>query len=297
MPVTATFSGSNEASSWRIEFARKSGYTEHLMVSWDQLLRGSMTAEHAVQIYSDLDDLANSVADYLAAGFEAGDPAIVVAVPEHLSRFEERLQLTGCDVQAIEAQGLLVVVDAQAALTEIMDGGEAPSPVAFERVIGGLLDQVAERFPGRQIRAFGEMVNLLTEAGKTDAAIRLEELWNLARKTRTFSLLCGYHLSLFDRAAQTGTIPEICRQHSHVQPAADRARLAQAVDLALEEVLGYERAGRVYFMIGQESRDERVPLAQLVLMWISKNMPTSADRILSSARARYFGELILAPKL
>ena len=50
-------------------------------------------------------------------------------------------------------------------------------------------------------------------------------------------------------------------------------------------------------MIGQESRDERVPLAQLVLMWVSKNMPTTADRILSSARARYFGERIAAPKL
>ncbi|MBA3734232.1 MAG: MEDS domain-containing protein [Actinobacteria bacterium] len=265
--------------------------------SWDQFLRGSATAEHAVQIYSDLDELANSVADYLAAGFEAGDPAVVVAVPEHWSRFEERLQLTGCDVHAIEEQGLLVVVDAQATLAEIMDGGDAPSSAVFERVIGGLLDQVAERFPGRQIRAFGEMVNLLAEAGSTHAAIRLEELWNAAAETRAFSLLCGYHLSLFDRAAQTGALPQICRQHSHVQPAADRARLAQAVDLALEEVLGYERAGRVYFMIGQESRDERVPLAQLVLMWVSKNMPTTADRILSSARARYFGELITAPKL
>jgi hypothetical protein len=277
--------------------AQKGGYTDDVARSWDEFLRGSASADHAVQIYSELDELANSVADYLAAGLEAGEPAIVIAVPEHLSRFEERLQLTGCDVDAIEAEGLLVAIDAQATLTEIMDGGEAPSPAAFERVIGGLLDQVAERFPGRQIRAFGEMVNLLTEAGKTDAAIRLEELWNRAAKTRTFSLLCGYHLSLFDRTAQTRTIPEICRQHSHVQPAADRARLAEAVDLALEEVLGYERAGRVYFMIGQESRDERVPLAQLVLMWVSKNMPTTADRILSSARARYFGELIAAPKL
>jgi hypothetical protein len=250
-----------------------------------------------VQIYSDVEELASSVAAYLAAGFKVGEPAVVVAVPEHWNRFKERLQLTGCDVQATEAEGLVSVVDAHATLAEIMDGGDAPSTAAFERVIGGLLDHVAERFPGRQIRAFGEMVNLLTEAGKTDAAIRLEELWNAAAKTRAFSLLCGYRLSLFDRAAQTGTLPEVCRQHSHVQPAADRARLAQAVDLALEEVLGYERAGRVYFMIGQESRDERVPLAQLVLMWVSKNMPTTADRILSSARARYFGELIAAPKL
>jgi hypothetical protein len=265
--------------------------------SWDEFLRGSATADHAVQIYSDVDELANSVADYLAAGFDAGEPAVVVAVPEHWSRFKERLQLTGCDVESIDSQGLLVLADARATLAEIMDGGDVPSPVAFERVIGGLLDQVAERFPGRKTRAFGEMVNLLTEAGKTDAAIQLEELWNAAAKTRAFSLLCGYHLSLFDRAAQTGSLPEICRRHSHVQPAADRARLAQAVDLALEEVLGYERAGRVYFMIGQESRDERVPLAQLVLMWVSKNMPTTADRILSSARARYFGELIAAPKL
>lgn len=34
-----------------------------------------------------------------------------------------------------------------------------------------------------------------------------------AAKSRPFSLLCGYHMSLFDRPVQTGVLPEIC-QHT-----------------------------------------------------------------------------------
>lgn len=48
-----------------------------------------------VQIYGDLDELAEFVAAYLAAGFEGGQPAVVVATEEHWGRFSERLTSLG----------------------------------------------------------------------------------------------------------------------------------------------------------------------------------------------------------
>jgi hypothetical protein len=243
------------------------------------------SSEHTVQIYEDLDELAGSVAAYLAEGFEAGEPAIVLATREHLSSFVERLAAAGWDTQRIEEHGLLTVVDADSALASIMRNG-APSPIAFEAMVGNLLDDAAKRFPGKRTRAFGELVNVLCERGEPGAAEALEELWNDLARHRALSLLCGYRLNVFDRTAQLGTLPAVCRSHSHVR-AADDTRLARAVETALDDVLGPARAGEVYVLIGREIREARVPIGQLALMWVSENLPAHAERVLGTAQAHY----------
>jgi hypothetical protein len=261
-------------------------YTPSLMRRWTEFLRGSEQSAHAVQIYADAVELAESVAAYVAAGFEAGEPAVLVATHEHERLVRERLAVSGWDDDAIEGTGLLFTVDAADTLAAITDG-DTLSATAFERVVGGLLDRVAVNFPERRVRVFGEMVNLLCERGERESAAALEEIWNDALRQRRFSLMCAYRLDVFDRAAQVETLPGVCRAHSHVLPAHDAARLSRAVDLALEEVLGYEEAGRVYFLVADEAHEERVPVAQLALMWVSANMPALADRVLASAKARY----------
>jgi hypothetical protein len=167
-----------------------------------------------------------------------------------------------------------------------MNGGDAPSPAVFDRIAGELLD----RFAGRHVRAFGEMVDVLCKSGRRDAAMALEELWNELAQRRDFSLLCGYHLDVFDRESQAATLPDVCRAHSHVLPVLDPARLQRAVDQALEEVLGAAEAGKVYVVVGQELRGDRVPMAQVLLMWVSEHMPALAERVLASARTRYLDE-------
>ena len=243
-------------------------------------------AAHAAQIYVEAGELAESVAEYFAAGFEAGEPAVLVATEEHANLIAERLAVEGWHAARIEELGLLVAVNAETTLGQIMAGAH-PSPVAFERVIGGLLDSLGERFPERRIRAFGEMVNILSERGERDAAVELEELWNRLAHTRNFTLLCGYRLDVFDRTSQVDALPDVCRLHTYVAPGPDNERLANAVDDALVGVLGTPGAGQVYSLVGTDIRERRVPPSQLALMWVSENMPLSAERILAVARTRY----------
>jgi MEDS: MEthanogen/methylotroph, DcmR Sensory domain len=250
--------------------------------TWQRFQNGSAPSAHAVHVYEDSAELAESVATYLCAGFDAGEPAIVVATPEHVEAFADRL--AGSDI----ADGLLLVADADSTLAALLEDGR-PSRERFDEVIGGLLDQVEERFPGRRIRVFGEMVDLLCERGRTDAAVALEELWTSLGERRHFSLLCAYRLDVFDRRAQVSVLPAVCRAHSHVRTGADPARLHRAVDAALEEALGAD-IGKVYALIGEQIRERRVPAAQLALMWVSAQMPTVAERVLASARARYVRE-------
>lgn len=255
--------------------------------SWDAFLDGHEHG-HAVQIYAALDELADSVRTYLSAGFSLGEPAVVLATDDHFARFQSRLTAAGWSEAALEREGLLFRADAQTTLDAIMDGTR-PSADAFEREVGGLLDAAATRFPGRKLRVFGELVELLTAAGNVEAAIELEDLWNDIGSRREFSLLCAYRLDVFDHDAQTTSLPDVCRVHSHVRPAQDTAGFARAVDEALEETLGYEHAGKVYFMVNQQQIGA-VPIPQQVLMWLSRNMPSSAQRVLNTARERYYAE-------
>lgn len=265
---------------------KRSSYTPKMgNAGWTEFLCGTEHG-HAVQIYAEVSELATSVSAFLAAGFELMEPGVVVATAEHLPAFMAALDELGWDEPRIERTGLLTVADAAETLARIMGGAELPSAAAFDEVIGTMLDG----FPGKHVRAFGEMVDLLSRDGRHEAAIALEELWNDLARRRTFSLLCGYGLDVFDRESQTATLPQVCRTHSHVLPVLDPARLQRAVDQALEEVLGAAEAGKVYVVVAQQLRTDRIPMGQVLLMWISEHMPVLAERVLASARARYLAE-------
>lgn len=255
--------------------------------SWDRFVRYPAPADHGVQIYRDVDELATTVAEYLAAGLEQGESAVVVATQAHWDAIAERLAQSCSEAQWLEQQGLLVSADAEETLAAIMVDG-VPSAAAFDRVVRGMLDRASARSPHKQSRAFGEMVDLLVREENLPAAVALEELWHeLLHRRGAFSLLCAYRADLFDQAAQVALLPEVCRTHSHMLPADDPERLHRAVDAALEETLGATDAGRVYAMIADQMRQTSVPAAQLAMMWVSIEMPAVAHRVLSSAQTKY----------
>ena len=254
--------------------------------SWGDFLKGAGTHSHGVQVYEDAADLAESVAAYLAAGFERDQPAVVVATPEHLSLFADRLATRGWEFGDAESAGLLVVADAEQTLAEIM-GPNGVDRGRLERSLADMLDRVQSGSAARPARVFGEMVDLLCRRGDAGAADELERRWNEAARTHQFSLLCGYRLDIFDPQTQLETLPHICREHSHVLPARNYPRFARAVDSALREVLGPNHAATVYVLVSRELGHDQVPLAQSILMWVSQNLPTRSSQILASARAHY----------
>ena len=255
-------------------------------MSWKTFLESASPAEHAVQVYTELDELAGSVGRFLDAGFRAGEPALVIATPEHWESFRAELERRGADLDELQAVGMLTCLDADESLALFMDG-DVPVAERFEEAVGGVLDEVAGRFPEKTVRAFGEMVDLLSQRGQQAAAIALEDLWNRLLESRRCALLCAYELDLFDLDAQTSVLPEIVRTHTHPRPVADPARLASAVSDALSEVVGSEAAARIYLKVAEAVPRTALPRAQAVLMWLSRNQPRTAERVLQGARVRY----------
>src|SRR5215213_1002201 len=259
-------------------------YTGSMRQSWGEFLRGAGASSHGVQVYVEASELADSVAAYLAAGFERDEPALIVATHAHLELLGEQLAGRGWQRRRVEDDGLLVVADAEQVLASFYDtDGDA---ARFEETTGELLDRVRGG-SDRTVRVFGEMVDLLCRQGDARAADELERRWNDLAGRQRFSLLCGYRLDVFEQETQLGIMPDICRSHSHVLPARNYARFARAVDEALREVLGPNKAATVYVLVSRMSAENHVPLAQQILMWVSENLPKHSSQILASARAHY----------
>ncbi len=252
-------------------------------MSWKTFLETAPPTEHGVQVYTELDELAPTVGRFLDAGFRVGEPALVIAAPEHWDAFRARISL---DADELQTRGLLRYCDADETLATFMDGA-VPSADRFDETVGGILDEVAARFPQQTVRAFGEMVDILFQRGHQAAAMAVEELWNRLLESRKCALLCAYQLDIFDLEAQASVLPEIVRTHTHPRPAADTARLGSAVHEALTDVLGRDAAAWIYLKVAETVPRTTLPRAEAVLMWLSRHEPSTARRVLQGARARY----------
>jgi hypothetical protein len=168
---------------------------------------------HAVQFYGDDAELLKRVGTFLSEGLVAGQPAIVIATPGHRMAIEEALQAHLIDVGAAKRLGDLVMLDAEQTLATFMVD-QMPVGELFRCSLGDVIDQTLRGRERTPVRAYGEMVDVLWKQGKTEAAVRVEVLWNNLAQTHAFSLLCGYAIGNFYK--QTDKYQEVCDLHTHV---------------------------------------------------------------------------------
>jgi signal transduction histidine kinase len=214
---------------------------------------GSPGPTHVVQFYEDADFLAETVSIFLAAGWEAGAPLVVVARPDHLSRIGDKLRSKGIDAADARAAGRLAFLDADATLsTFIVDS--MPDPDLFAAQFGQVLEK-AERVgrPGALPRVYCEIVDLVWKDGNPSAAIRIEELWSNLGRSHPFALMCGYHMDRFSAESDAERFNTVCSTHANVGPAEgfsanpdDEARLREVSRLqqrerALETEIAYRK--------------------------------------------------------
>ena len=142
-------------------------------------------ATHLVEFYGANEiALINNVAWFLLGAVEDGGQGIVLATNGRLTGLRD----------ALFGYRNVLFLDAREALAGFMVGGR-PNRALFDATVGKL---VRSRAPEGNLRAYGEMVGILWEAGMHDAAIELEELWNELLARTPFSLYCGYPLEAPD---------------------------------------------------------------------------------------------------
>lgn len=175
----------------------------------DPPLPATGPSSHTMQFYDAADQLAASVAGFLAPAVLAGEGAVVVATRDHWERIETRLAAAGCDPDHARDRGDLELLDARATLDRLLVGGVVLES-RFAEEVGPLLAG-AER-SGRRLRLYGEMVDLLWREGRIAAAVALEHCWNRRLGTLRCELHCAYATPA--TAIQRANVAWIRQQHA-----------------------------------------------------------------------------------
>lgn len=187
---------------------------------------------HAVRFYDNEAALCRIVAAFLKEGLMLGQPAIVIATPEHSQGIIAELRAREVAVKELQQSGYLAVLDAAETIAQFMVDG-VPNRDKFLQTIEPALERLRHADRGNGIRAYGEMVDLLWKEGRDIAAIQLETLWNQLGRLTGFSLMCGYATGNFYKDA---SVQEVCRQHTHLVASDGTLRISTADSLLVGTV-------------------------------------------------------------
>jgi hypothetical protein len=219
--------------------------------------------EHIVQFYDQEGDLPRAVGDYLSAAVIAGQVAVVIATEAHRRAFEAEMAGAGVDTAQARRDGSVIWLDASDLLSRFVREGQV-DPDGFHNVVGSVVREAAET--GREIKAYGEMVALLWDAGHVLGAIELEKLWNGLAIELSFSLFCAHHIHSVAGEEHADAPHEVCRLHTAVLDDA-KARFRAGPDAPL--------AARRFVtgLLGRRPYGDRVDAddAQLVVSELATN--------------------------
>ena len=172
---------------------------------------------HVVKFYGDDADLLDSLCALFSNELRAGDSVAAVMTKSHREGLLERLIAQGFDVDEAMTNGRLAVLDAVKALSGFMDTDE-PNRERFLLKFGALIrtTQATSSKKNAPLVVFGEMVAVLWEQKKYDAAVRLEQLWNELARTSSFYLCCAYPASAFQGEMKSESYAAVCATHTDV---------------------------------------------------------------------------------
>jgi DNA-binding response OmpR family regulator len=187
--------------------------THQLATSTPHLVRDH---GHVVQFYTDDANLLDNLCPLFSDALSAGESVVAIITRSHRQDLLERLIAHGIDVGQATKEARLVVFDAVEVLNGLMEAGELNRErflLQLGYIIRATEAAVVEK---TSLVVFGEMVTVLWEQKKYDAAIRLEQLWNELAQIHSFYLCCGYPASAFREDSKGELYAAICAEHTDV---------------------------------------------------------------------------------
>lgn len=205
-----------------------------MQTSWRDFLRATPKDRHIALFYRDDELLARCVAWWASASLVLKGGAILIGRPDKLSRIRRELARVGVDVDGHVEAGRLVLADAEEVLSRF-HGPEGPQREAFRAALDERLARVRVASSSGEVRAWGEMVDLLWERGERSACCRLESLWGEVLDSRDLHLLCSYRV---EEGPSADDLADRVRGHSRVLVEIDARGMHREVARLLTDVFG-----------------------------------------------------------
>lgn len=159
---------------------------------------------HEILFCSDDEGLLNGLAVFLAAALSEGDAAIVWATESHRHGIRQRLYGLGVDADAALQRGTYISSDVS----------EPPEPERILIAINSLREAALKMGKKRpRVSVCGERAGLFWAEGKTDAALRLEQLLNELADSHEIDILCVYPSP---QSQEEAVFKSVCAEHTAV---------------------------------------------------------------------------------
>lgn len=258
----------------------------------NSLLIDAPINRHFAQLHRDPQALTEAVTVYLETGLLRGDGVVVIATRRHTDLFRTRLREDGFDPGVYIKSGQLELHDAELTLRKFMRN-DMPDWEDFRRAVGAMFERI-RAFRHGMTRAYADLVDVLWQEGRVEAAIRLEDYWNELARQYPFALFCSYMLDVHEDNAYAGPLEEIGRTHSDVIGDAEDERFRAALDAASRDVFGVPLSQMVGFSAKRSSGEQRFPSGQRTMLWVKRNLPTASAAVLERAN-RYYEESLPQP--
>lgn len=176
-----------------------------------------MPTVHSVHIYDEHSALIKRLCGIVSSGLKVGNAVLIVATASHRNELTTELTDAGIDVRRHAREGRFSMYDAHKLLDEFMTHGKL-DPELFAMSVGKMLSdaRAQARSKDKGLTVFGEMVSVLWEEGKKEAAFELEAMWNETLSDRAFHLHCAYPRWSFLDDHDGKHLAAICQAHTHV---------------------------------------------------------------------------------
>ena len=189
----------------------KGGYSSQTSLQDKPLAPDRMC--HLMKVYQDGSDLASTVASFLSEGLRKSESVFVIATSNHCSDITHALDQRGVPVSTLTTSGQLQFVDALETLGRLQLE-ERINRISFEGLLDELTLPLRRNGKTTPIRVYGEIVDLLWQRGRLDAALALEGLWNDYLTRSKNRLLCGYSHTLMT-SEDASAFTKVEQIHSH----------------------------------------------------------------------------------
>jgi PAS domain S-box-containing protein len=208
---------------------------------------------HFVRFYDEEKLLLDEVAEFIDSALRAGGTGLAIATPDHIETLRARLAGFGSAGSAGWFPGKLITLDAAETLASIMVEGW-PDEERFMATVGSV---VAQACAGGTVNAFGEMVALLCDEGKYEAAAHLEDLWNRLGERHDFALFCAYPTRQFADSDHAAAFQHVCKVHTHVGRSEQLSRQQSPADLHRLLAAWQQRANALEREVERRKQAER----------------------------------------
>jgi len=257
---------------------------------WTDVLKDASSDSHLVQFYRDDGFLVRAVSTWTGHALIGGGAAILIGTPAHRKALQGALARDGFDVSSVVQEQRLLLLDADATLGRFYRDGHS-DPKAFKDAIGEAVATARGDDEERPVRAWGEMVNLLSERGDSQGAMAVEELWNgFLRSQDHLRLLCSYHADPFDTSLYASKLRAFTHGHSRLLPVEDEEFLEASVQVAMRQVCGFSEAEALRSALGGRAvrgLDLTMPAAQRLLINMHHVLPDYGRKVIERAGAHY----------